>query len=121
MSSILGYINLLLVLIQPAPANREPVLEKQVATSPLVEWVFTSVDPVTLLPQAAPPQRKEAVTHNNKALLASGEVALIRYPSNLSATWVALCNKAQHSVKLFILYCQLKSDLLNLLFQNQIF
>ena len=118
MSSLLGYINLLLVLIQSAPANQEPVLEKQAAISSLVEWVFTSGDPVNLLPQAAPPKRKEAVTHNNKALLASGEVALIRYPSNLSASWVALCNKAQHSVKLFILYCQLKSDLLNQFFRN---
>ena len=118
MSSILGYINLLLVLIQPAPANREPVLEKQVAISPLVEWVLTSVDPKSLQPQEAPPQRKEAVTHNNKALLASGEVALIRYPTNLSASWVALCNKARQSVKLFILYCQLKSDLLNQFFRN---
>jgi hypothetical protein len=116
MSSILGYINLLLVLIQPAPASREPVLERQATISSLVEWIFPSAEPAYLLPQAAPPQRKEAVTHNNKALLASGEVALIRYPSNLSASWVALCNKAQHSVKLFILYCQLKSDLLNQFF-----
>jgi hypothetical protein len=118
MTSILGYINLLLVLIQPAPASQEPVLEKKVAISPLVEWVLTSVDSKKLEPQEAPPQSKEAVTHNNKALLASGEVAQIRYPSNLSASWVALCNKAQHSVKLFILYCQLKSDLLHQFFRN---
>jgi hypothetical protein len=118
MTSILGYINLLLVLIQPAPASQEPVLEKQSTISSLVEWVFPSAEPAYLLPQAAPPQNKEAVTHNNKALLASGEVALIRYPSNLSASWVALCNKAQHSVKLFILYCQLKSDLLPKFFRN---
>ena len=118
MSSILGYINLLLVLIQSAPANQEPVLEKQAAISSLVEWVFPSTEPANLLPQEAPPQRAEAVTHNSKALLAAGEVALIRYPSNLSAAGVALCNKAQHSVKLFILYCQLKSDLLNQIFRN---
>lgn len=118
MSSILGYINLLLVLIQSAPANQEPVLEKQATISSLVEWVFTSGDPVNLLPQAAPPTRKEAVTHNNKAIPVSRGVALILYPSNLSATGVALCNKAQHSVKLFILYCKLKSDLLNQFFRN---
>jgi hypothetical protein len=93
-------------------------LEKQAAISSLVEWVFTSEDLVNLLPQAEPPKRKEAVTHNNKALPVSGGVALIRYPSNLSATGVALCNKAQHSVKLFILYCQLKSDLLKQFFRN---
>jgi hypothetical protein len=118
MTSILGYINLLLVLIQPAPASQEPVLERQATISSLVEWVFPSAEPAYLLPQAAPPQRKEAVTHNNKALPAAGEMGLIRYPSNLSASWVALCNKAQHSVKLFILYCQLKSDLLHQFFRN---
>jgi hypothetical protein len=118
MTSILGYINLLLVLIQPAPASQEPVLERQATISSLVEWIFPSAEPAYLLQQAAPPQSKEAVTHNNKALLASGEVALIRYPSTLSASWVALCNKAQHSVKLFILYCQLKSDLLPQFFRN---
>ena len=118
MSSILGYINLLLVLIQPSPASQEPVLEKQAVISSLVEWIYPSAETANLLPQAAPPQRAEAVTHNSKALLAAGEVALIRYPSNLLAAGVALCNKAQHSVKLFILYCQLKSDLLNQFFRN---
>jgi hypothetical protein len=118
MTSILGYINLLLVLIQPAPACQEPVLEKQATISSLIEWVSPSAERANLLPQVAPPKRKEAVTNNNKALPVSGEVALIRYPSNISASWAALCNKVRHSVKLFILYCKLKSDLLHLFFQN---
>ncbi|MEI6582687.1 MAG: hypothetical protein WCO43_03760 [Chitinophagia bacterium] len=118
MSSILGYINLLLVLIQPAPASQEPVLEKQAAISSLVEWVFTAPEPASLMQLAAAPQGLEAVTNNNKALPVSGEVELIRYPSNLSGMGVALRNKARHSIKLFILYCQLKSDLLEILSRN---
>jgi len=118
MSSILGYINLLLVLIQPAPASQEPVLEKQAAISSLVEWVFTAPEPASLMQLAAAPQGSEAVTNNNKALPVSGEVEFTRYPSNLSAAGVGLRNKALHAVKLFILYCQLKSDLLHLLSRN---
>lgn len=118
MSSIIGYINLLLVLIQPAPAIQEPVLEKQAAISSLVEWVVTATEPANLIPLAAAPQGLEAVTNNNKALPVSGDLELTRYPSNLSAARVALRNKVRHSVKLFILYCQLKSDLYNQLSQN---
>lgn len=112
MASLIGYINLLLVLIQPAPVNREPVFDAPAILSSRVEWIIdASENTATFLPLPTPPKRPEAVTHNNKALPASGEVLLTRFSEDKHISSKDLCNKAKHAVKLFILFCQLKSDL----------
>ena len=111
MSTLLGYINLLLVLIQPAPAAQEPVFQEKLILPVTVEWIQPVLPNAFLHPVAIQPTLPEAVTHSNKALLSSGSIIIA--PINALRFKVSnqLQNKRRNSVKLFILYCQLKSDL----------
>ena len=111
MSFILGYINLLLVLIQPAPAYQKPVLQEEVMIPVTIEWVQPVLPDTFFQPEAIQPTQLEAVTHSNKALLSSGSISIKHFTSSRFQEGNQLHNKPRNSVKLFILYCQLKSDL----------
>jgi hypothetical protein len=114
MAALIGYINLLLVLIQPAPSKREPVFEQRVIlSSQIVCIIDDSIESAKLLPLVTQPELPEAVTHNNKALPISGNIRLSPPFMDVIISRNSLCNKAKHALKLFILFCQLKSDLLD--------
>jgi hypothetical protein len=118
MAALIGYINLLLVLIQPVPSNREPVFEQPVILSSQIVWIIdNSIESAKLLPLATQPELPEAVTNNNKALPISGNFRLSPPSTDVIISGNSFCNKAKHAIKLFILFCQLKSDLLDFLFQ----
>jgi len=111
MSILLGYINLLLVLIQPAPSAQEPLLQEKVMLPVTAEWIQPLLPHAFLQPVAIQPTQADAVTHSNKALLNASSFTIA--PINALRFKVSnqLQNKRRNSVKLFILYCQLKSDL----------
>ncbi|MBU3744302.1 MAG: hypothetical protein FGM61_07105 [Sediminibacterium sp.] len=111
MSSILGYINLLLVLIQPSADHHEQLLQEEVMIPVTIEWVQSALPDANFQPVAKQPAQPEAVTHSNKALLSSGSIGIPPVYSSQCKTTTQLHNKARNAVKLFILYCQLKSDL----------
>ena len=111
MSSILGYINLLLVLIQPPADHHEQLLQEEVMMPVTIAWVQPLLPDALFQPIALQPTQPEAVTHSNKALLSSGSTYLPPYASSRCNVTKQLHNKPRNAVKLFILYCQLKSDL----------
>lgn len=112
MSLLLGYINLLLVLIRPATAYHEPLLQEDVILPVSIEWVVPALPDTYFTTVAVQPAQPEAVTHSNKALLSSGSISIKPFISSRFEVTNQLHNKPRNSVKLFILYCQLKSDLL---------
>lgn len=111
MSVLLGYINLLLVLIQPATAYHEPLLQEEEILPVTIEWVQPAIPDTFFTTVAVQPAQPEAVTHSNKALLSSGAISIKPLLSSRFDVSNQLHNKPRNSVKLFILYCQLKSDL----------
>lgn len=111
MSSILGYINLLLVLIQPSPAQQKPVLQEAVMEPCVNQWVQPEL-PVTYFQQIVnEPIETVGVTHSNKPLLGAGRITVNPFTSLNFQDKYQLHNKRRISVKLFILNCQLKADL----------
>lgn len=111
MSLLLGYINLLLVLIQPAAAYHEPLIQEEVMMPVTIEWVDPALPNTFFTTVAVQPAQPEAVTYSNKALLSSGSISIKPFISSRFEVSNQLHNKPRNSVKLFILYCQLKSDL----------
>ena len=111
MVTLLGYINLLLVLMQPAHVIHEPVLQEEVILPITIKWVQPVLPDIYFQTYANQATDPEAVTHSNKVLLDSGSLIIKPINGLRFKVYHQLHNKRRNSVKLFILHCQMKSEL----------
>lgn len=114
MSSLLGFIQLLLVLVPIGKKQHKSVITEQqqitTHTAVIVEVGDGSTSNRILLPLPVAPSSSLATSQDDKGIPATPFTLLDFLFTDQSASGQLLSNKPFRKCALYILYCQLKSD-----------
>lgn len=114
MSSLLGFIQLLLVLVPVGKKQQRAVIVEQkkfsIHTPAIVEAAEASTSNHTLIPLPNCPEGSPATTQDDKGIPATPHSLSTIFFSDQTSWGRSLSSKPFRSCALYILYCQLKSD-----------
>lgn len=114
MSSLLGFIQLLLVLVPVGKKQHKAVISEQqkiiTLAAVLVEEGGGSTPNQLILPQPSCPAASPATSHDDKGIPAAPISLLAILFTDHSVSGQSFSNKPYRSCALYILYCQLKAD-----------
>ena len=114
MSSLLGFIQLLLVLVPVGKKQHKAVITKQhkitTHSAVIIEAEEGSTSTNTILPQPFRQAASPGTSHDDKGIPAAPFSILTILFIDFFASGQSFSNKPFRSCALYILYCQLKSD-----------
>lgn len=114
MSSLLGFIQLLLVLVPIGKKQHKAVITEQHEitnhSAVIIEAEEGSTSTNAILPQPFIQAASPGSSHDDKGLPAAPFSVLTILFIDLSASGQSFSNKPFRSCALYIMYCQLKSD-----------
>lgn len=114
MSSLLGFIQLLLVLVPVGKKQHKAVISEQQIIIPhtavIIEVGEVATSNNSILPSPVGAAASPATSHDDKGVPASPFSLLAISCIDHSASGQSFSNKPFRNCALYILYCQLKSD-----------